>query len=33
LKQWKKVAFLFEHGFRFQKIRTVKKLTRIGFIP
>ena len=21
LKQWKKVAFLFEHGFRFQKIR------------
>ncbi|BBM02436.1 hypothetical protein GL2_25100 [Microbulbifer sp. GL-2] len=21
LRQWKKVAFLFEHGFRFQKIR------------
>ena len=21
LKQWKKVSFLFEHGFRFQKIR------------
>ena len=21
LKQWKKVAILFEHGFRFQKIR------------
>ena len=21
LKQWKKVAFLFEHGFRFQRIR------------
>ena len=21
LKQWSKVAFLFEHGFRFQKIR------------
>ena len=24
LKQWKKVAYLFEHGFRFQKIRPVK---------
>lgn len=24
LKQWKKVEFLFEHGFRFQKIRPVK---------
>lgn len=24
LKQWKKIAFLFEHGFRFQKIRLVK---------
>lgn len=21
LKQWEKVAFLFDHGFRFQKIR------------
>ena len=24
LKQWRKVAYLFEHGFRFQKIRPVE---------
>ena len=24
LRQWRKLEFLFEHGFRFQKIRPVK---------
>lgn len=24
LKQWEKVAYLFEHGFRFQKIRPTR---------
>ena len=24
LKQWAKVRFLFDHGFRFQKIRPIK---------
>ncbi|MGR6873993.1 hypothetical protein ACU6U9_17165 [Pseudomonas sp. HK3] len=27
MKQWKKIRFLFEHGFRFQKIRPVKNST------